>query len=438
MTMKEWFRKQLQKKEARKQELAAKSNTATTVEELRSINTELDALNTEIADFRAQIDAMPEEPVAGGATPPAEGRGQTITVNGGNGGAALAQVLASYGMRQQEQRGEEENPFASFEYRKAFMMYARTGVVQEPLKLEKRADATTTTADAAAMIPTTILTEVIKKMKVYGQVFARVRKLNIPGGVQVPISSLIPVATWISESVVSDRQKLNTSTKVTFAYYGLECRISQTLLTNVTTLDAFEELVTELIYEAMIKALDEAVIKGTGSGQPLGVTVDTRVPVGQVVTLDETEISAYKPWKAKVFAKMPLAYKPGAVFFMASGTFETHIDGMVDDGGQPIGRTNHGISDGIQERFGGKEVILVEDDIIKPYDTAAVGDVVAVFCNLKNYAINSTMQLAMVRYTDHDKNEIVDKAILIADGKLLDPNGVVIVKKAVTEEEEGT
>jgi HK97 family phage major capsid protein len=126
---------------------------------------------------------------------------------------------------------------------------------------------------------------------------------------------------------------------------------------------------------------------------------------------------------------MPLKYKAGASFFMASGTFEGYIDGMVDANGQPIGRINYGIADGPQERFGGKEVILVEDDIIANYDDAAVGDVVAVYCNLKNYGFNSNMQMMMFRYLDHDTNEWIDKAILIADGKLIDPNGVVIVKK---------
>jgi len=126
---------------------------------------------------------------------------------------------------------------------------------------------------------------------------------------------------------------------------------------------------------------------------------------------------------------MPLAYKAGAAFFMASGTFEGYIDGMVDANGQPVGRINYGITDGPQERFGGKEVIEVEDDIIAPYDTAAVTDVVAVYCNLKNYGFNSNMQMTMFRYFDHDTNEWIDKAILIADGKLIDPNGVVIVKK---------
>lgn len=117
---------------------------------------------------------------------------------------------------------------------------------------------------------------------------------------------------------------------------------------------------------------------------------------------------------------------------MAAGTFETYIDGMTDANGQPIGRVDHGITEGPQERFSGREVILVEDDVIAPYDAAAAGDVIAVFCKLTDYAINSNMQLQMFRWLDHDTNQWVDKAILIADGKILDPNGVIIIKRAAT------
>jgi hypothetical protein len=35
----------------------------------------------------------------------------------------------------------------------------------------------------------------------------------------------------------------------------------------------------------------------------------------------------------------------------------------------------------------------------------------------------------MYRWLDHDTNQWVDKAILVADGKILDPNGVLIIKK---------
>lgn len=424
--MKDFLKKLLKQKEERKAALSTKANSASTVEELRSINAEMEGLNAEITELRAELDKLPDETPAGGATPPAEGRTQVMTGTGGNPG--LAQVLSSFGLQQHQRSEETSDKYGTLEYRKAFMAFAVNGEIRPEL----RANAQTTTTDVSAVIPTTILKEVISKLEVRGRVWSRVRKLNIKGGVEVPILSVKPTATWITEDTPSDRKKVQANSKVTFSYHGLECKVAVSLLADTVTLEGFESLVIDLIVEAMIKALEAAVVSGTGNGQPLGITVDTRVPATQIVTLADTEIAAYQPWKKKVFAKMPLAYKAGAVFFMASGTFETYIDGMVDEQGQPIGRVNFGITDGIQERFAGKPVIQVEDDLIQPFDTAAVGDVIAIFCDLSNYGVNSNLQLTMFRYMDHDTNQWVDKAILIADGKLLDPNGVVIVKKAAS------
>jgi HK97 family phage major capsid protein len=414
----------LAKKEARKKELAKKSDATESVTELRSINEELDALNAEIADTRSLIDELPEEDDEQRGQTPAGQQEQRSTSPVG-----AQQILGSYGVggaQQQQQRAQEpEDVYGTIEYRNAFMTFAKTGKVTPEL----RADAMTSTSDVSAVIPTTILNEVIKKLTVYGQVFSRVRKLNIKGGVDIPILSLKPVATWIGESPTSDKQKVQANTKVSFSYHGLECKVSISLLADTVSLAGFETVITDLIVEAMVKAIDAAVIKGDGIGKALGITADSRVAAAQIVTLSATDFASYEGWAKKVFAKLPLAYKAGATFLMASGTFEGYINGMTDSAGQPIGRVNYGITEGPQERFGGKEVIQVEDDIITPYDDAAVGDVVAIYCNLRNYGFNSNMQLTMFRYFDHDTNEWVDKAILIADGKLIDPNGVVIVKK---------
>ena len=331
-----------------------------------------------------------------------------------------------------------EDTLSSVEYRNAFKDFCLDGKVSPILQNDftrpiiKNADAVTTTGDTSAVIPTTILQEVIQKVQSYGQIYAAVRKLAIKGGVQVPILTLKPTASWIGETTSSDRQKIQMNQNVTFNYYGLECKISTSLLAETVTLQMFENTLISLLAEAFVKALDTAIIKGTGTGQPLGITLDTRIPAGQIVTLTPDEFVDWTSWKKKVFAKMPLSYKGGATLYMASGTFEGYIDGMVDKNGQPIGRVNYGITEGTQERFGGKPVIEVEDDIIANYDDAAENDVVAIYGNMNNYAINSNMQLTMVRYTDHDKNEIVDKGILVADGKVLDPNGFVIIKKGVT------
>ena len=170
-------------------------------------------------------------------------------------------------------------------------------------------------------------------------------------------------------------------------------------------------------------------MKGTGEGQMLGVTIDTRVVAGQSITLSSTEINQWDSWKKKVFAEIPLAYRAGGIFVMGAGTFDGYIDGMVDANGQPIGRVNYGITDGPVQRFGGKEVLLVEDDVVASYDGASTGDVIAVFFNPGDYCINSNMQMSMYRWLDHDTNQWVDKAILINDGKLIDAAGVLLIKK---------
>lgn len=429
--MKKWLLEMIKKKEDARASLKAKGKASESIDEVRSIQAQIDALDAEIAEFRQKLDALPDDPEnpAGGTNPEDRGQ-QDPPEQRGAAPVGATRILGTYGVGQGQSRQVTagvalDDPYGTLEYRTAFMKFAKTGEVTPEL----RVDAMTTVAEVSAVVPSTILNEVIRKVTIYGQVFNRVRKLNIKGGVTVPILSLKPTATWIGESSTSDKKKVTVNTSVSFSYYGLECKVSTSLLADTVTLTGFESTITDLIVEAMIQAIDLAVISGNGTGKCLGITADTRVPAAQIVTVASADFIEWDQWKKKVFAKMPLAYKAGATFIMASGTWEGYIDGMVDANGQPVARTNYGITDGPQERFGGKEVIQVEDDVIAPYDDASVGDVVAVYCNLRNYGFNSNMQMTMFRYLDHDTNEWIDKAILIADGKLIDPNGVVIVKK---------
>ena len=375
---------------------------------------ELSALETEVAELKAQRESI--EAAANTRSKLlddiAKGR-QGVTVQNQRMGASV--------------KNEPEDIYGTMEYRKAFMEYARTGKWNDILK---RVDAVTTSGDISAVVPTTILNEVIRKMGAYGQLFSRVRKTSVAGGMAVPILSLKPTAEWITETQASDRQKVQANTSVVFNYYGLECKISNSLISTLVGLPSFESTITDVLYEAMILKLEQGIVAGTGTGQMLGITVDPRVPNTQVVQLTAANIVKWDQWKKGVFAKMPLRYKSGACLIMNSATWEGYIDGMVDNNGQPVARVNYGITEGTQERFGGKEVIQVEDDIIKSFDDASAGDVIGIFMNLNDYCINSNMQLSMYRYKDEDKNEYVDKGILVCDGKLLDTNGVIIIKKA--------
>lgn len=392
-------------------------NLAQVIERLSAIDTEVrsatdasavDALaaeKTELLARKAELGAL-------------ETRKQTaLDLNAGGG-----QVLETRGAKP----AEPEDKYSTMEYRKAFMAAVLRGT---PIPVEYRSDTYTAVSDAAAVIPTTILTEIIKEMKVYGQLYARVRKINIPGGVQVPILTLKPTASRITEAAPSNRGKLTANTYVTFSYLGLECKIATSLLTSAVTLPMFEQQIVPLIAEAMVKAQEIEIVNGNGTTQMLGVTIDARVPAGNKITLAAADFTKWEGWKKNVFAKIPLAYRAGGIFIMGAGTFDGYIDGMVDANGQPLARINYGITEGPAQRFGGKEVLLVEEDVIASYDSASTGDVVAIYMNPQDYCINSNMQMAMYRWLDHDLNQWVDKALLFNDGKLLDAAGVFLVKK---------
>lgn len=314
--------------------------------------------------------------------------------------------------------------FDSAEYKAAFMNYVCRGE-RLPEQYRKNQAQTTGTSDTGAVIPTTTLREIIRNLRERGVIFNSIRHMNIQGGVEIPILDLMPTATWVGEGA-SDEQKLEANTTVSFKYYGLECKIAQSILVSVTTFEEFQGLFVELATEAVITAIEKGIFQGTGVGQMLGVCKDPRVT--NVVELTAAEFASFAAWKKKVFAKIPMKYQTGK-FYMSLGTYEGHIDGMVDANGQPIARANYGLENGPRYRFGGKDVQPVESDVLPDFDIAGAGDVVAVFMDLKNYILNSNMTMTVVNWVDHDTNKKKTKVLLICDGKAADTNGILLVKK---------
>lgn len=168
-----------------------------------------------------------------------------------------------------------ENPTDTKEYRTAFMNFACRGTA---MPLEMRTGENTTVADTGAVIPNTIMQEIIVKMESYGNLYAGFTKLNIQGGVAIPIADIKPVAKWVGENSSED-QKLGANNSIVFNYYGIEVKISQSILVNVTTYEMFQKLFIPLATEAIVKGIEIAAINGEGAdgSKMLGVTKDTRV-----------------------------------------------------------------------------------------------------------------------------------------------------------------
>ncbi len=412
----------LAQKEERKKQLGKTAESTESVAELRSINADLESLNAEIAELRSMVDGLPDEkdnnPDLDRLDPPEQRNAPQGQFN----------VLGTYSAGSGNGNGNESrsaDPYDTPEYRQAFMQYVTRGTKSEVL--EFRADATTGTGDIGVVIPTTVLNTIVEKMKDYGRIWARVTKTGLKGGVEIPLSNAKPVATWVAAGTMSDKQKKEVKGKISFAYHKLQCRVAVELVADTVAMPVFEQSVADNSYEAMIIALEEAIINGSGIGQPLGITKDTNIPTERIVDVTTAEFGKYNTW-TDLFAKIPRSYRNGAVLIMADADWNKYIVGMVDDKGQPVSRVNYGM-DGIQtERLLGKEVIPIEDHL-PSIDDAETGDIVGILVKLSDYMVNSNMQLFYKRYFNDDTDEWISKSTLICDGKLADRNGVVLIRK---------
>src|SRR5690606_34827886 len=164
----------------------------------------------------------------------------------------------------------------SIEYRRAFMEYVTRGVKNDIL--EFRADETTLPSDIGAVIPTTILNRIVEKMEEVGRIWSRVTKTSIQGGVEIPVSNAKPTAVWLAAGEVADKQKKVVNASISFSYHKLQVRVAVELVASVVALPIFEQTIADNIAEAMVKALDRAIISGTGTGQPLGIINHINIP----------------------------------------------------------------------------------------------------------------------------------------------------------------
>ena len=227
-----------------------------------------------------------------------------------------------------------------------------------------------------------------------------------------------------------DRRKLG---KVSFGYHTAEIRIAQSFLSSILTVTDFETKITEVIALAYLKAMDIAIVKGTGDGMPLGIVNDTRVT--NVVTMTAAQFNNWAYWQKNFFAKRPLGYRAGN-FIMSVGTADGYLRTMADANNRPLFYEATGlvVNDGDavnpNGRFYGHEIDLVEPDVVADFDTANSGDVVGIFWQPEEYGVNENFGFAMRRYFDEETNEWVNKALTVVDGKVLNPEGFVLIKKA--------
>lgn len=317
---------------------------------------------------------------------------------------------------------QQENIYDSVEYRTAFMKNVLNGT---PIPQKFRNDAgPTKTTDVGAVISPTVVNRIVERMEASGTLFQLVTRTGYAAGASIPTSNVKPVATWVAEGGTSEKQK-KTLGYIDIKGYKLRCAISMTLEASVMSLKIFEDTFVKNVSEAMVKAIEQSMISGDGSGKPKGVLQEEVVEGQNVEIAAEDDVSYQTLVDAE--AALPLEYENGAVWNMTKKTFMKYV-GMTDADGQPIARVNAGINGKPERTLLGRKVVL--NNYMTSLGAAIEEDTVVAFLfDWSDYMFNTNYAMRLKTYEDDDTEDQITKAVMICDGKVIDKNSLVTVTK---------
>ena len=442
--MKKFLTNLIAKRKAEMEDLKKRMKASNDADEVRSIGDTLIALRDEITDAENQLAELDNEGEDEPADPAAdEAKSRSKNPMGG------LNPMAAFGQSAPQERGSE-NPRSSMEYRQAFMAYVQRGVKSDVLQY--RSDDQNESTDLGVLLPETIVQEIIKGVeKVYGQLYSRVKKTNIKGGVKYPIGAFSATFNRIYEVAGSDNNPVAPTERqnggsvtgyVEFSYKLGEVRLAQTLLASVLTVPVFENELAKVIIEAYVKAMDTEILTGDpDDGEMEGILTEAAKSQGgrlkgQIIEFTAEDMADWKQWQKKLFAKIPLAMRAAAPqFVMTANTYESNIKTLHDENNRPVYNETFNPVDGAERAtFKGKEVVFVEEGLgFENFDDATNGEYFGMYwIPEKGYAINTNLEFAVKRYFDEEKLQWVDRAVVINDGKILDPKYIYLLKKKVT------
>lgn len=305
------------------------------------------------------------------------------------------------------------------DYREAFKDYVIRGMA---IPAELRADATTKTTDVSVAIPQNLVNRIFESFEDFGEIYNLVTKTNYPVGQTIPKDGVKPTASWVAEGATSDKQKKTLNGSFTFSHFKLRCEIAITEETSVMTIDAFEALFVKQVGEAMVKAIEGAIVSGNGTSQPTGILTlsdATKVEFNALgydtLVAMEGEVRADKEATAK--------------WFMSKKTFMA-ILGIKDTTGQPIARVNYGIGGKPERYLLGREVVLYTPQSgskLTTYSSASAdGDIVAFIADMSDYVLNFNYDLGVQTRVNWDNEDHETKAVMACDGKYIEDGSTLV------------
>lgn len=296
--------------------------------------------------------------------------------------------------KKEEDKKMENRTFdvGSAEYREAYLL----NLQGRELTAEQRA-----AVSASAAIPTQTLNRIEAYLE-ESPILSRVDMTYIPGNVTIPVEGTNADASWVAMGTAST-DSADSITSISLAAYKLIKTVEITADVEAMAIDAFETWLVGALAEKIEKALDAAVIKGTGTNQATGICTTISESTGTF-----TKAKAKYSDLIAIIAALPSGPARNATFVMRRALFFTDVLGIETQSGGPICHTD--LESPAKYNILGYPVIL--DDNV-PADTILFGD-------LKAYKLNiaKAPQVTSDDSVAFRSGSRVYRAMALADGKL--------------------
>ena len=302
------------------------------------------------------------------------------------------------------------------------------------------------TVSTKVPIPLT-MGELFQTRRESGLLVPLVSETNYQGGVAYPFRELTVDFHWINDKQVSPYQSDNDATVISFTWHELEARFARTKLINALISDDFKGQLAGAIADGYGRIMDDAILKGNGSTQPLGILNDPRVvgagtygqsgyiaPTATIVNATADDLSSWAWWTSLLYKPtFNRLYRDDGSWLIGDATFGTYLLTLKDEVNRPLATFD--VQNGQQvSKIRGNKLVTLPNSLLGDFDTASSGDVVAIFGNFKNYALNFQpgMPLTTTTWEDYETNTEKTRVLTAVDGKVIDNHGFVIIKKYVS------
>ncbi len=304
-------------------------------------------------------------------------------------------------IKEEIKMNERKYDVSSKEYRSA---WAKTLMGVELNEEEKRAigDAVGTTAttfvkadgshnginNLGLLIPTTVREEFLEVMEEESPIFRDIRKLQVAGNVDLPFLDSADDAEWYAETTDTKNEGQEYKT-IKLTGNELAKDVVITWKAEAMTVDGFINFILDELRNKMGKALINAIIYGTGNGQPTGITHGLTA-VTEGADPIATIVNTYK--------ELGASFRAGAKAYIST---DVNIDivGYKDPNG------NYPFLQGVN----GTKLVAIEVDPYLKNNDIVVG-------NCKNYVLNEVEPLRVDREATVKGRKVTYGGYAIYDG----------------------